>query len=125
MGFLIQLVLNGIALWLCAWLLDGVSITQAATAGEQVVVVLVVSFIFTVVNAVIKPVVKFFSLPLTILTFGLFTLVINALMILLTSWITGLIGWGLHVDGFWWAVGAGLVISIITWVLSALVPADH
>lgn len=122
MGFLIRLLVNAVAIWLTAYFLDGVSLTEAETTLDQVIVVAVVALVFTVVNAVVKPVVKVLSLPLTILTLGLFTLVINALMVLLTSWITGFIDWGLSVDGFWWAVGAGLVISLVTWVLNLVLP---
>jgi putative membrane protein len=125
MGFLIRLLVNAVAIWLTALFLDGVTLTEAETALDQVLVVGVVALVFTLVNAIVKPVVKLFSLPLTILTLGLFTLVINALMVLLTSWITSFIDWGMAVDGFWWALGAGLVISIVTGLLNLVLPSKR
>lgn len=122
MGFLLRLVVNGLAIWLTSLLLGGVSLTPRADAWEQVLVVVVVALIFTLVNLVIKPVVSLFALPLTILTLGLFSLVVNALMVLLTSWLSGFTDFGLHVDGFWWALAAGIIISLATWLANALLP---
>ena len=76
----------------------------------------------TVINAFIKPLVQLLSLPLLILTLGLFTLVINALMLMLTSWITETTEFGISVDGFWTAVWGALIISIVNFVLTAVVP---
>ena len=121
MRFLIRLVVNSVAIWLTSLLLAGVSLTERA-GWEQVAVVGVVGLVFTLVNLVVKPVVHLFALPLTILTLGLFTLVINALMLMLTSWLTSFTEFGLFVDGFWWALLAGLIISIISWVLNAVLP---
>ena len=122
MGFLIRLIVNAIAIWLTAFFLAGVTLTEGETPLEQVLVVGVVALVFTLVNAIVKPVVKLLTLPLTILTLGLFTLVVNALMVMLTSWITGFADWGMAVDGFWWALGAGLVISIVTGLLNLFLP---
>lgn len=121
MRFLLRLIINGVAIWLTALLLGGVTLSQGDDFWSTLGIVAVVALIFSIVNAVIKPIVSIFALPITILTFGLFTLVINALMVLLTSWITTFTDYGLHVDGFWWAVAAGLVISVVTWVLDLAV----
>lgn len=125
MGFVVRLIGNGIALWVCAQFLDGVRLTQASTTGEQLLVVAVVALVLTLVHTLVRPVVKLFALPLTIITLGLFTLVINALMVMLTSWITSFLSWGLEVDGFWWALLAGLVVSLVSWLLDALLPGDR
>lgn len=122
MGFILRLIINGVAIWLTTLLLDGVALSPREDPWEQVLVVAVVALIFTVVNLIIKPVVSLFALPLTILTLGLFTLVINALMVLLTSWLSGFTDFGLQVEGFWWALAAGLIISIATWLLNAVLP---
>jgi len=124
MRFLIRLVVNAVAIWLTALLLDGVSLTERE-GWDQVLVVAVVGLVFTLVNLVVKPVVHLFALPLTILTLGLFSLVINALMLLLTSWLTSFVEWGLFVDGFWWALLAALIISVISWVLNAILSVDR
>lgn len=124
MRFLIRLVVNSVAIWLTSLLLSGLSLTESE-GWDQVLVVGVVGLVFTIVNLIVKPVVQLFALPLTILTLGLFTLVINALMLLLTGWLTSFFEWGLAVDGFWWALFAGLIISIITWVLNAVLSTDR
>ena len=77
-----------------------------------------------VVSAFVKPVVTFFSIPFIILTIGLFLLVINALMLMLTAWIAGGIGIGFHVDGFWTALGGSIVITLVGWALEATVLRD-
>jgi putative membrane protein len=84
-----------------------------------------VAIVFGVVNAVVRPVVKLLSLPLIILTLGLLIFVINALMLLLTSWLAGEMGLGFHVDGFWTAVLGGLVVMVATWILEAMLPGDR
>lgn len=120
MRFILRLIINGVAIWLTTLLLDGVSLSAREDPWQQVLVVAVVALIFTLVNLVVRPVVSLFALPLTILTLGLFTLVINALMVLLTGWLSGFTDFGLTVDGFWWALLAGLIISIATWLLNAI-----
>ena len=79
--------------------------------------------IFGLVNAIIKPIVQFISIPLYILTLGLIHVVINALMLWITSWITeNTTHWGLYIDDFWWtAIWAAIVLSIVSWVLSLIV----
>lgn len=121
MGFLVRLVVSSVAIWLTSLLLAGVSLTERE-GWEQLLVVGVVGLVFTLVNLVVKPIVHLFALPLTILTLGLFSLVINALMLLLTSWITSFTDWGLFVDGFWWALLAALIIAVISAVLGVLLP---
>ncbi len=76
----------------------------------------------TLVNAIVKPLVKLVSILFYILTLGLFFLVVNALMLLLTSWITGFTDYGLEVDGFWTAVLAGLIITVISVILTVILP---
>ena len=80
------------------------------------------ALIFGVVNFLVKPVVKLLSLPLLILTLGLFTLVVNALMLLLTSWLADQFDLSFHVDGFWTAVVGGLIISVVSWALNVILP---
>ena len=88
--------------------------------GPELVVILVVALIFGVVNAVIKPIVQVLSIPLYILTLGLFHVVINAMMLMITAWITEhTTHWGLYIDRFWWtAIWAAIVLSLVNWLLS-------
>jgi putative membrane protein len=72
----------------------------------------------------VRPVVTFFSIPFIILTLGLFLLVINALMLMLTAWIAGGIGIGFHVDGFWNALGGSIVITVVNWATAAVLKDD-
>nr|WP_245597280.1 phage holin family protein [Jiangella gansuensis] len=122
MSFLIRLVVNGIALWVATRIIDGVTISSDSSSDE-ILTLLVVALIFGLVNALIKPVVQLLSLPLLILTLGLFTLVVNALMFWLTSWISDQLDVPFHVDGFFWeAVLGALVVSFVSWVLNLLLP---
>lgn len=122
MNFVIRLVVNAFAIWLTSLIVPGVQITAAESTGEQVLVVAVIGLVFTLVNAFVKPIVQFLSIPFYIITLGLFTLVVNALMLLLTGWITGFTQWGLTVDGFWTAVLGGLVIAVISWLVGLVLP---
>ncbi|MCJ0903859.1 hypothetical protein B2J88_06290 [Rhodococcus sp. SRB_17] len=123
MTFLARLIVNGIAIWLASLWVTGITIeTKQDDTWGTVLVIAVIALIFTIVNALIKPALKLLSLPLLILTLGLFTLVINALMLLLTAWLSTSLDAGLHIDGFWTAVWGALIISIVNFVLGALVP---
>ena len=85
-------------------------------------IIFVVAVIFGLVNAIIKPIVQIMSIPLYILTLGLIHIVINALMLWITSWITEhTTHWGLVIDDFWWtAIWAAIVLSIVSWLLSLI-----
>ena len=84
-----------------------------------------VGVVFGVVNAVVRPVVKLFSLPFILLTLGLLIFVINALMLMLTSWLSEQLGLGFSVDGFWTAVVGALIITVVSWVLELVLPGDR
>jgi putative membrane protein len=118
---IIRFVVNGIALWIAALIVDGVDIEASTTTGE-VLTVLAIAAVFAVVNIVVRPIVKILSLPLYVITLGLFTFVVNALMLLLTSWIADLLDVPFHVDGFWAALLGGLVISFVSWVINLVLP---
>lgn len=120
LSLIIRLAVNAVALWVATLLISGVEIENGSTQ-EQVITLIVVAAIFAAVNVVVRPVVKLLSMPLYILTLGLFTFVVNALMLWLTSWIAGQIDVAFHVDGFWSAVLGGLVISFVSWLLNLLV----
>jgi putative membrane protein len=121
--FAIRVVVNALALGAAAWLFEGIRLRGTDTA-EQAVTLLAVALVFGLVNAIVSPVVKLFSLPLIILTLGLMLLVINALMLLLTSAIARALDLGFRVDGFWTALFGSIVITIVSTVLGALFPED-
>jgi len=113
--FLVRVVVNAIALAVATWLFDGISVS--GTDSERFWTMLAVAFIFGFVNAIVTPIVMLLSLPFIILTLGLMIFVVNALMLMLTSWISEQIGLDFHVDGFWTAVWGSIVISIVSWLL--------
>lgn len=119
--FLGWLVVNALALGAAIWLFQGITL-RGATTTDRVVTLVVVGGIFGLVSSVVKPVLKVVSFPFIILTLGLLLLVINALMLLLTSWIAGRLDLGFHVSGFWVAVFGSIVISLAGMVLNAVVP---
>lgn len=123
MALIIRIAVNSLAIWLTTLILPGLEIVHQTDEGwKQVGVVLVVGLIFTILNAIVKPIIQFFSIPFLLLTFGLFAFVINAIMLLLTDWVSGLIGWGLSVENFGWALLGAIVISLIAMVLNSLAP---
>jgi putative membrane protein len=121
--FVIRAALTGVALWVVTLVVHGLSFVGGDTRLQRVGIIFVVALIFGLVNAFIKPIVQFLSIPLYILTLGLIHIVINALMLWITAWITShTTHWGLAIDHFWWtAIWAAIVLSIVSWVLSLVV----
>jgi putative membrane protein len=113
---------------LATWLIDGIFFTGPSSGWEEVrhkiLPLLLVSLILGVISSFVKPVVTFFSIPFIVLTLGLFLLVINALMLMLTAWIAGALDIGFHVEGFWNALLGSLVISFVNWFISISVLKD-
>lgn len=122
MQFFFRVIANGLALWLASELVTGLTLTTDGTWQNTVIVVAIISLIFTAVNMIIRPIVKVLTFPLYILTLGLFFIVVNALMLLLTSWVTQWLDYGLSLDSFGAAVIASLVISLVAMVVSAILP---
>jgi putative membrane protein len=118
MRYLVWIVVNVLALGAAALLFDGI----AVTGDNRLLTLLIVGAIFGAITSFVKPVVQLFSLPLIVLTFGLFLLVINALLLLLTSVIADGLDLGFHVDGFLTAVLGSIVISIVSAVVGAVLP---
>jgi len=118
--FLIRLLINAVALYAAVAIVPGIS----PLPGTSWISYLGLALIFGLLNAVVRPLLKFLTCPLIILTLGLFTLVINTL----TFWLTGLIGLnfgiGFTVDGFWPAFLGGLIVSLVSVVLTAFVKED-
>ncbi|KOT99482.1 membrane protein [Streptomyces sp. NRRL F-5755] len=123
-NFVVKTIANAAALAVAIWLLKNITLTGENT-GRKALTLVLVALIFGVVNFVVKPVVKLLSFPLFILTLGLITLVINALMLLLTSWLADKFHLAFHVEGFWTAVLGGVIISIVSWALHVVLPDDR
>ncbi|MFF8391826.1 phage holin family protein [Streptomyces massasporeus] len=120
-NFVVKTIANAGALAVAVWLLDKITLTGDSTVKE-VGTLIIVALLFGLVNFLVKPLVKLLSLPLLILTLGLFTLVVNALMLLLTSWLADKLDLSFHVEGFWTAVVGGLIISVVSWALHVVLP---
>jgi putative membrane protein len=121
--FALQVLVNAAAIALAAWLLHGIQITGSDT-NHKIVTLLLVAAIFGVVNAFVRPVLKFLSFPIIILTLGLAIFVINALMLLLTDWLARKAGLGFHVHGFWTAVLGAIIVMIVSGLLNMALPDD-
>lgn len=107
--FLIRLIINAAALWVAGMLLSGIQLS------DNVGNLLFVALIFGLINALVRPIVAFFTCPFYVLTLGLFKFVVSALMLLLADRV---VGNSLEVDSFWWALLGSIVISIVTTALS-------
>jgi len=125
-NFAIRVVVNGVALWVAALVVNGVHLGEGDTSWTtKTLTVLFVALIFGVINALIKPVVKLLSLPFIVLTLGLFTFIVNAFMLQITEWICGWLDLDFTIDHFFWdAVLAAVVITFVSWVLNIVLPDD-
>jgi putative membrane protein len=119
-GIVIRVVLNAVAVWIATLIVPGVDVTTDST-GKKILTLVVVGAILGLINATIKPIAQLLSLPLTILTLGLFALVVNGLLFWLVSAISSGLGAPFHVDGFWAGFWGALVVSIVSWLLSVVV----
>ncbi|MFF2039622.1 phage holin family protein [Kitasatospora sp. NPDC058170] len=122
-GFVIKTLINAAAIWVAAWIVTGITLVGDDWQHKSLTVI-AVALVFGVVNWLIKPVVKLFSLPLFVLTLGLFTFVVNALMLLLTSWLSDKLDLNFEVDDFWSALFGALIISLVSWGLSLALDDD-
>ncbi|MEI5008747.1 phage holin family protein [Streptomyces sp. NPDC087659] len=120
-NFLVKTIANAGALAVAIWLVQDITLTGDSTARKTVTLI-IVALLFGLVNFFVKPIVKLLTLPLFILTLGLITLVVNALMLLLTSWLADVLDLNFHVEGFWTAVLGGLIISVVSWALNVVLP---
>lgn len=135
-----RVIINGLALGIAAWILPGLDITTSATTaavgnsgvtqGQDTIGIILaylfIGLIFGVVNAFVKPIVSLLSLPLTILTLGLFTIIINAAMLYLTSWLSSYTPVHFTIDTFFWtAVFAAIIITVVSLVAGRLAGAGR
>lgn len=110
-----RLIISALAVLITAYTLDGVTVDPWWWA---VIIAIVLGFI----NSWIKPLVKLLALPINLITLGLFTFVINALMVLLCSWV---VGPHFEVADFWWALGFSIVLTLVSWMLHLFFPSKN
>lgn len=111
MALILVWILNAVALLAVAYLLPGITVASFGSA-------LIAALVLGLVNILVKPVLVLLTLPITIVTLGLFLIVINALLF----WFVGSVLKGFQVNGFWWAVGGAILYSIISGLLTKLIP---
>ncbi|MCQ1955885.1 phage holin family protein [Arthrobacter sp. zg-Y826] len=126
-SLLLRIVLNAVALWVAGWLLPGLTVSAptGSLSGDPVIdtvlAYLFVGLIFGVVNALVRPIAQGLTLPLAILTLGLFRIVINAAMLELTAWLSSYTPIRFEVDSFFWtAILGAIVISLVSLVLDTV-----
>lgn len=113
MAYLIlRIMINALSIAAAIKIVDGLTFTGAWWK------MIIIGMIFGIVNALLKPLTMLFTLPLIILTLGLFTLIVNALMLIVTAALSGPFNLGLQIDGFWSAVWGALIVSIVSMFLS-------
>ena len=109
-GFLLRAAIAALGLWVASQLLDGL---HFATPSK----LLLAAVLLGIVNAFVRPLAFILTLPITIVTLGLFLLVLNAGMVALVAWVIP----GFTISGFWTAVGAAIIVSIVSWAASGLI----
>ncbi|MGH3492359.1 MAG: phage holin family protein [Sciscionella sp.] len=120
---IVRVIISACGLAVAAWLLVGITVTPTGAAPHdhpslnRALTLLVVAIIFGLVNTIVRPIVAFLSFPLYLLTLGLMFFVVNALMLLLTSWVAGKLGVGFHVAGFGTALVGALIVTVISWLV--------
>ncbi|MEU4701535.1 phage holin family protein [Nonomuraea dietziae] len=116
MRALLKILIVGAALWVTTLVVDGIYV-QADSLVERLLTIVCVALIFGIVNVVLKPIIHVLGCAFYVLTLGLFALVVNGGLLLLTGWLSGLLRLPFHVDGFWPAVWGALIISVVSWLL--------
>jgi putative membrane protein len=121
MGILIRLAISALAMLIATLVLPGITVDAGSMARNAGVIILV-AIIFGVVNAILRPIIKTVGCTAYVLTLGLLAVVVNGLLLLLTSWIAGQVGLAFHVADFWpSAVLGALIIGLASWALNLLV----
>lgn len=120
--FLIKTGVNAAALWVAAMVVPGIHLGNSDQASKNLITVLLVALIFGIVNAIVRPVAKFFAFPAIILTMGLFIFVVNAIMLVITSWLADKVGLAFTIDAFFWdALFGALIVTAVSWALNLVI----
>lgn len=121
MAFLVRWLVNAVALWATTKVVSGIDVTGSST-GKNLLTLLIVALIFGLVNAIIKPIVKLVGCVFYLLTLGLISFFVNALLFLLVDWIAGLVDLPFKIDGFWPAFWGAIVMALVSWAISLVIP---
>lgn len=123
MRFLVTTVLNALALWLVVLLLGGLEVTPYHSDNPQFALVVtygILAVVWGLVNSIIGRIVKVLSIPLYVITLGLFAFVVNGALFWLVAWISQVLGFGLTISNFWWAIFGAILMSIFSGILNGL-----
>jgi putative membrane protein len=120
MRFLLRVLVSAAALGVATWAVPGIELT-AASGWSKTGTLLVVALIFGVINATLKPLIKIVGCAFYVLTLGLIALVVNGLLLWLTSWIAGQLTLPFHITGFWAAFWGAIIVGLVSWLLNLLV----
>ena len=121
MTFVLAVLANALALWVAAAVVPGIEF--GGEGGDLALTVALVALVFGILNALVKPLLKLISIPLIVLTLGLFLIIVNAIMLSLTSWLAGVVNLDFTVENFWWdAVLGSLIVSAVGVVTGMILP---
>ena len=120
MYFLTRVIGNMVGIWLAALWVTGISLQRSPSGWHTLLELFLLALILSVVNSLVRPIVKFLAFPLYILTLGLFAIITNGLMFSLAAWLATHVQLPLYVDGWWPAVWAGTVTAIVAAIVGGL-----
>ena len=120
MRFLLRVLVSAAALGVATWAVSGITL-PAASGWSKVGTLLVVALIFGIINATLKPLIKVVGCAFYILTLGLAALVVNGLLLWLTSWVAGKLSLPFHITGFWAAFWGAIIVGLVSWVLNLFI----
>lgn len=119
MDFIARLIATMVGLWVTTLVVPSISL-QSASTFETIIAFAVIAFLFTLVNSIIKPVVKTLAFPLYLVTFGLFALVTNSLLFALTGWLSTSLGIPMTTGGFWSCLAGAVITSVVASIVSGV-----
>jgi len=119
MRFLLRVLASAAALAVATAVVPGIEL-QTASLGSRILTLIGVALIFGVVNAVLKPIVKTVGCVFYVLTLGLVGLVVNGLLLWLTSWVAGKLRLPFHITGFWPAFWGAIIVGVVSWLLGLI-----
>lgn len=125
MDFILRLIATMAGLWVSILLIPSFSISEGTSLGATVLTLAVIALVFTLVNSLIKPIIQILAFPLYLLTFGLFALITNALMLMLTGWLSTSIGIPFHTGDLWSCIFGGIITAVVTSLVSGVVRTER
>ena len=120
MRFLLRVLVSAVALGVATWAVSGITL-PAASGWSKAGTLLVVALIFGIINATLKPLIKVVGCAFYVLTLGLVALVVNGLLLWLTSWVAGKLSLPFHITGFWAAFWGAIIVGLVSWVLNLFI----